>query len=204
MLLDLKTVTVGAVAVTGTSENVAEYYSTFVLDDYGYYVQSNGAIGINKLIPKSTSGLTLDTGKSLISGINLDNMTVGHYLQKFENTSSLIKFYDPAKSTRVALKNTDKLTTGCYIQLRDSTNTSQVVDTVTIVVYGDVNCDFIIDGQDSALIRAAEGGLLNAENTIPAVLEAADVNFDGKVTSIDAEHTDMSGLFLQTIGQNKA
>lgn len=203
MLLDLKTVTVGAVAVTGTSENVAKYYSTFVLDDYGYYIQSNGIIGINKLIPKSTSGLTLDTGKSLISGINLDNMTVGNYLQKFENDSSLIKFYNPDKSTRVALKNTDKLTTGCYIQLRDSTDTSKVVDTVTIVVYGDVNRDFIIDGQDSALIRAIEGELLTADNTIPAVLEAADVNIDGQVTSIDAEHTDMSGLFLQTIGQNK-
>lgn len=199
MLLDLKTVTIGAVALTGA--HVSLYYTSFVLDEYGYAIQSNGVIGMNKLIPKSTSGLTVDGEKSLISGFNLSNMTVGQYLQKFENASSLIKFYD---MNGKALRNTSELTTGCYIQLRDSSDTSKVVDTVTVVVYGDVNCDYVIDGQDSALIRAIEGELLNADNTIPAVLEAADVNFDGKATSIDAEHTDMSGLFLQTIGQNKA
>lgn len=198
--IDLKDYVIGAVAVTGT--NVATYYSAFVPEEYGYYIMSNGTLGINKLIPKTTSGLAVDRDKALISGFDLDDMTVGNYLQSFENESSLIKFYNPDKSTRVALKNTDKITTGCYIQLRDSNNA--VIDTVTIVVYGDVNCDYLIDGQDSVLISSIAGGLLTSDNTAPAVLEAADINFDSKVTSIDAQHTDMSGLMLQTIGQNKA
>ena len=195
MKLALKNYTLGSIVLTGT--NVAKYYTAFELEQYGYYIQSNGAIGINKLIPKSTSGLELNKEKSLISGFNLSNTTVGNYLQKFENSSSLIKFYD---MNGKVLRNTANLTTGCYIQLRDSSN--KVVDTVTVVVYGDTNCDYIIDGQDSVVIRSIAGGLLTADNTAVAVIEAADVNFDGKVTSIDAEHTDMSGLMLQSIEQS--
>ena len=140
----------------------------------------------------------IDREKDLISGFDLDDMTVGNYISDFENSSSSIRFYD---MNGKVLRNTFEITTGCYIQLRDSN--SNVIDTVKIVVYGDVNCDYIIDGQDSVLISSIAGGLLTSENAESAVLEAADVNFDGKVTSIDAEHTDMSGLYLQTIGQNK-
>ncbi|MBR0349995.1 MAG: hypothetical protein IIX16_10235 [Clostridia bacterium] len=201
MTLDFAKYTLGSVVLTGAY--VSNFCIAFDTAEYGYYILSNGTLGINKLIPKETSGLELNKDKALISGLDLTKMTVGNYLQKFENSSSLIKFYSP-KSSRVALKNTDLLTTGCYIQLRDSTDTSKVIDTVTIVVYGDTNCDYAIDGQDSVLIGAIAEGLLTAENTSVAVLEAADINFDGKVNSIDAEHTDMSGLFLQTIGQNKA
>lgn len=201
MTLDFAEYTLGAVVLTGT--NVSTVYTAFDTAEFGYYILSDGTLGINKLIPKSTSGLEVNRDKDLISGFNLSNMTVGSYLQKFENSSSLIKFYGP-KSSRIALKNTDLITTGCYIQLRDSNDTSKVIDTVTIVVYGDTNCDYIIDGQDSVIINAIAGGLLSSANTSAAVMEAADVNFDGTVTSIDAEHTDMSGLYLQTIGQSKA
>ncbi len=197
--IDLANYTLGSVVLTG--ENVADVSVAFETKQYGYYILSNGTLGINKLIPKSTSGLEINRDKALISGFNLSNTTVGNYLQKFENSSSLIKFYD---MNGKALRNTSNLTTGCYIQLRDSSNTSKVIDTVTVVVYGDTNCDYVIDGQDSVIINAIVGELLTAENTSVAVLEAADVNFDGKVNSIDAEHTDMSGLYLQTIGQNKA
>ncbi len=201
MTLDFAKYTLGSVVLTGT--HISNFSTTFDIAEYGYYILSNGTLGINKLIPKSTSGLEVNKEKALISGFDLEKMTVGNYLQKFENSSSLIKFYSP-KNSRVALKNTDLLTTGCYIQLRDSTDTSKVIDTVTVVVYGDTNCDYIIDGQDSVIISAIAGELLTSANTSAAVLEAADINFDGKVNSIDAEHTDMSGIFLQTIGQNKA
>ncbi len=199
--IDMPKYTLGSIVLTG--ENVTDVSAAFETKQYGYYILANGTLGINKLIPKETSGLELNKDKALISGLDLTKITVGNYLQKFENSSTLIKFYSP-KSSRVALKNTDLLTTGCYIQLRDSNDTSKVIDTVTIVVYGDTNCDYTIDGQDSVLIGAIAEGLLTTENTSAAVLEAADINFDGTVNLIDAEHTDMSGLFLQTIGQNKA
>ncbi len=195
--LDLAKYTLGSVALTGTK--VSTYYTAFETSKFGYYIQNNGTLGLNKLVPKESSGLVVDREKNLISGFNLDNMTVGNYISKFENSSSSIRFYDMDGKV---MRNTYDLTTCCYIQLRDSN--SQVIDTVKVVVYGDVNCDYIIDGQDSVLISSIAGGMLNTENTDAAMLEAADVNFDGKVTSIDAEHTDMSGVFMQTIGQSKS
>lgn len=196
MTLDFETYTLGSVILTGTK--VTTYYTAFETAEFGYFIQSNGTLGLNKLVPKAKSGLVIDREKDLISGFDLDDMTVGNYISDFENSSSSIRFYD---MNGKVLRNTFEITTGCYIQLRDSN--SNVIDTVKIVVYGDVNCDYIIDGQDSVLISSIAGGLLTSENAESAVLEAADVNFDGKVTSIDAEHTDMSGLYLQTIGQNK-
>ncbi len=196
MTLDLAQYTIGSVVLTGT--DVATNYTAFEMSEFGYYIQSDGVLGLNKLIPKSTSPLVIDREKDLISGFDLSNTTVGKYIQSFVNSSSNIRVYD---MNGKVLRNTSNLTTDCYIQLRDSAG--KVIDTVTVVIYGDVNADYIIDGQDSVLISAIAGGLLNADNTSAARLEAADVNFDGAVTAIDAEHTDMSGLFLQTIGQSK-
>lgn len=195
--LDLAKYTLGSVALTGTK--VSTYYTAFELAKFGYYIQSNGTIGLNKIVPKENSGLVIDREKKLISGFELEDMTVGNYISSFENASTSLRFYD---MNGKVMRNTYELTTCCYIQLRDSN--SQVIDTVKVVVYGDLNSDYIIDGQDSVLINAVAGGMLKADNTDAAVLEAADVNFDGKVTAIDAEHTDMSGIYLQTIGQSKA
>ena len=195
--LDMAKYTLGSVVLTGT--NVSSYHTAFEAAEFGYYIQSNGTLGLNKIVPKASTGLVVDREKALISGFNLENMTVGNYASKFENGSSSLRFYDMNGNV---MRSTYNLTTCCYIQLRDSK--AQVIDTVKVVVYGDVNCDYIIDGQDSVLINAMSDGMLNADNTDAAMLEAADVNFDGKITLIDAEHTDMSGIFLQTIGQNKA
>ncbi|MBQ5591786.1 MAG: dockerin type I repeat-containing protein [Clostridia bacterium] len=194
MTLDLAAYNVGAVVLSGTK--VSTYYTGFGLAKSGYYLQGGGTLGLNGLIPKSTSTLIVNGENSTISGFDLADASVGKYLQQFENDRSKIRFYTAEGRT---MTNAALVTTGCYIQLRDESN--KVIDTVTIVIYGDLNSDYIIDGQDSVLINAVAEGLLNSDNASAAVLEAADVNFDGMVTSIDAQHTDMSGLFLQTIGQ---
>lgn len=196
LYLDLAAYTVGSIVLSGTKVN--SYYTAFELAKVGYYIQSSGALGINKLIPKSNSALAINRDKALISGFDLSNPTVGNYIQEFENDTSKIRFYTAAGKI---MTNAVEVTTGCYIQLRDASN--KVIDTVTIVVYGDLNADYLIDGQDSVLINAVADGMLNSTNASAAVLEAADVNFDGVVTQVDAEHTDMSGLFMQTVGQIK-
>ncbi|MBQ8574453.1 MAG: hypothetical protein IJ447_00200 [Clostridia bacterium] len=197
MTLDFAEYTLGSVVLSGST--VATHYTAFETARFGYFIQSDGTLGLNKLVPKADSGLAIDRENDFISGFDLEDMTVGNYISSFENDSSYLRFYD---MNGKVLRNTYELTTCCYIQLRDSNGT--VIDTVTVVVYGDVNCDYSIDGQDSVLISAMADGMLTADNTEGAMLEAADVNFDGEITSIDAEHTDMSGLFLQTIGQSKA
>ncbi len=194
MTLDFAKYTIGAAVLSGTG--VSSSYSAFEPYEFGYYIDNGGKLGINKIIPKETSGLKLDREQGFIYGFDLDAITVGDYINQFENTSTYLRFYD---MNGKVIRNTGKLTTCCYIQLRNTSG--QVIDTVTVVVYGDVNCDYIIDGQDSVLIKAMAGSMLTADNTAAAVLEAADVNFDGRITDIDAQHTDASGLMTYTVGQ---
>ncbi len=194
MTLDLAKYTIGAAVLSGSG--VADNYTAFEPYGYGYYIQSNGKLGINKIITKESSDLKIDKENGFIYGFDLNALTVGDYTNNFENTSTYMRYYD---MNGKQLRNTSKLTTCCYIQLRDATGS--VIDTVTVVIFGDVNCDYKIDGQDSVVISAMAGNMLTADNAPPATLKAADVNFDGHITEIDAQHTDASGLMSQTIGQ---
>ena len=194
MTLDCAKYTVGNVIVSGDDMiNNYTYFDTFV---DGYCILYTGKLGINKLVAKSTSGLTVDRAKSLVSGFNLNSLTVSSVVRLFENDVVYLRVYD-AKGTM--LKNANKVTTGCTLRLIDASGNA--IDALTIVIRGDVNGDGYIDGRDSVITRAIAGGMLNAENTSAAQIAAADVNFDGTVTLIDADHIDMAGLGLQTISQ---
>ena len=76
-----------------------------------------------------------------------------------------------------------------------------MIDSLTVVIRGDVNGDGCIDGRDSVIVRAIAGGMLSGDNVTAAQTVAGDVNFDGTVTSVDAEHIDLAGIGLQTIAQ---
>lgn len=194
MMISLKKYTVGSVVVTGT--NVATYYTGFTPCIDGYYILNNGKLGINKLVAKSNSGLRIDRDKNLISGLDMSVNTVNVFSQKFENDRTLLRFYSPTGAT---LRTTNTLTTGCRVCLVDASNTA--IDTLTIVVYGDVNSDELIDGQDAVLARAAAEGMLTSVNASAAQLEACDVNADGMLTLMDSEHIEACGIFMQTIEQ---
>ena len=194
MTIDSYSRAVGTLVVSG--DNVIDNYMYFKPQAEGFYILYDGTLGINKIITKQDSGLKINREKGLISGISLDSTTVGQMALLLENNKVLVKYYD-INGTK--LRNSSAITTGCSIQLTDTSG--NVIDTLTLVVYGDVNCDYKIDGQDSVLVSAIAGGMLTVNNANPAQIAAADVNFDGSVTDIDAEHTGMSGLHLQTIGQ---
>jgi hypothetical protein len=194
MTVDLKTYTVGTKVISGT--DLINYYTYFTTYKEGYYILYDGTLGLNKLVAKSTSGLTINRTTALVSGIDLTCATVGEMAVLFENDKTLIAFYDAA-GTR--LRNSSPITTGCYLQLTNTSGT--VLDTITLVVYGDINEDYKIDAQDSVMISAIAAGMLTSSNISAAQLKAADINFDGTVTTIDADHTDMSGVYLQTVSQ---
>lgn len=195
MTIALKTYKSGNVAVSGTK--VSTYYTGFTPAQYGFGVLNTGLLGYNKIIPKSSSGMTVQTDKALLSGIVLGQNTVTLLGGKFENARSALKFYS---ADGKSLTSSATLTTGCQIRLLDA---GRSIDRVNIVVYGDVNADEIIDGRDAVLINAIAGGLMNSDNTAAAVLESADVNFDGNVTALDADSVEACGVFLQTIDQTR-
>ena len=196
MTIAMKTYKTGNVAVSGTK--VSTYYTGFTPTQYGYCVLNTGLLGMNKITPKPTSGMTVQADKAMLSGIVFGQNTVTTLGGKFENARSSLKFYT-ADGRQITSSAT--VTTGCQIKLFDSQN--HVIDTVYIVVYGDVNADEIIDGRDAVLVNAIAGGMMNSGNTSAAVLESADVNFDGNVTALDADSVEACGVFLQTIDQTR-
>ena len=194
MTLDCAKYTVGNVIVSGSDViNNYMYFNTYV---DGYCILYTGKLGINKLVAKSTSGLTVNRTDNLIYGFDVDSLTVSKVISLFENEVIYLRVYN-AENTM--LKNTQSVTTGCTVRLIDASGT--VIDSLTVVIRGDVNGDGFIDGRDSVVTRAIAGGMLGTGSTTAAQLLAADVNFDGTVTSIDAEHIDLAGLGLQTISQ---
>lgn len=194
MTLDCAKYTVGNVIVSGkdTIDNYM-YFNTYV---DGYCILYTGKLGINKLVAKSTSGLIIDRKNNLVSGFNFNSLTVSKVVSLFENDVVYIRVYD---ANNTMIKNTNNVTTGCTVRLIDASG--NVIDSLTVVIHGDVNGDGYIDGRDSVITRAIAGGMIGGDNVTAAQTAAADVNFDGTVTSIDAEHLDLAGLGLQTIAQ---
>jgi len=196
MTISLRTYTVNAVAVTGT--NLADCFTGFTPYTTGYYVQSNGKLGVNKLILKTTSSYTLNRSKNVISGLAVGTTTVSNVFNQFINTTTLMRVVN-AKG--ISMRATSLVTTGCKVRLLDSSG--NVIDEVPVVVYGDVNADFKIDACDAVIINSISGGLLNTSNTTSAVLEAADINGDGSVSGIDADSVSECGVTFGTIEQTR-
>ncbi len=193
MTLDCAKYTVGNIVVSGSDVmNTYMYFDTYV---EGYTVLYTGALGINKLVVKNTSKLTVDRNSQLISGFS-EGMMVSRAISLFENERIYLRIYD---SKGNMLKNTNKITTGCTIRLIDAAGNT--TDNLTIVLFGDVNCDGKIDGIDTVVVRAMAGGMFSASDISAAQLAAADVNLDSAVTAVDAEHIELAGIGLQTISQ---
>lgn len=194
MTLDCAKYTVGNTIVSGSDViNNYMYFDTYV---DGYCILYTGKLGINKLVAKSTSKLTVERTNNLVSGFDFNNLTVSKVVSLFENDVVYLRVYDAKNSM---LKNTNKVTTGCTVRLIDASGNT--MDSLTVVIRGDVNGDGSIDGMDAVLVRAIAGGMLGGDNVTAAQKAAGDVNFDGTVTSVDAEHLDMAGVGLQTISQ---
>ncbi len=194
MTLDCAKYTVGNTIVSGSDViNNYMYFDTYV---DGYCILYTGKLGINKLVAKSTSKLTVERTNNLVSGFDFNNLTVSKVVSLFENDVVYLRVYDAKNSM---LKNTNKVTTGCTVRLIDASGNT--MDSLTVVIRGDVNGDGSIDGMDAVLVRAIAGGMLGGDNVTAAQKAAGDVNFDGTVTTIDAEHLDMAGVGLQTIAQ---
>ena len=195
MSVDYQTYTAGAVAVSGDS--VSSYYQYFDPVQIGFYVGSDGLFALDKIVVLTDSGLTLNRDTSVVTGFNLSAKTVADAIKLFANEPDQLRFYS---SDGKLLSSDSELTTNCRVKLFDSTK-ANLLDTVTIAIYGDVNGDNAIDGCDSVIIRAIAEGMLTEANLTAAQIKAADINFDGRVTAADAEHTDSSGIYKQVIGQ---
>ena len=70
-----------------------------------------------------------------------------------------------------------------------------------MIVFGDVNGDSYVDGQDTVLMRAYAASMLRTGTSTHHILYAGDIDFNGSIGKGDADMTEQAGLKKITINQ---
>ena len=97
-----------------------------------------------------------------------------------------------------ALTNTDLVGTGATITYYDRTTNAEI-KTVTVVLYGDVNGDGLVDSTDKDTVMMKTVGAAEIENVWFSL--AADTNRDGVVDAFDASQISLQAANNYTIMQ---
>ena len=98
-------------------------------------------------------------------------------------------------------KSGDKIGTGTLVEIYKD---GYLVDTYTVVIFGDVDGDGWYDAQDAFIVSLIANGLLTREQTGEAKYLAADCNHDGVIDGADIEILQNAGLLLGDVDQSKS
>ena len=98
-------------------------------------------------------------------------------------------------------KSGDKIGTGTLVEIYKD---GYLVDTYTVVIFGDVDGDGWYDAQDAYIVSLITNGLLTREQTGEAKYLAADCNHDGVIDGADIEILQNAGLLLGDVDQSKS
>lgn len=71
----------------------------------------------------------------------------------------------------------------------------------TVVVFGDVNGDGSVDGQDAVVLKLYASLMLYTEYATKYTVYAADLNFDGNIGNSDIKAVENAGVYKETINQ---
>lgn len=116
-----------------------------------------------------------------------------------QNLSNLISL-DNNQNYNITYSNSQNIVgTGTVFNCLDESG--QVSDTLTAVVYGDVNGDGSADGMDAVVYRCLLAGMISEDDFGKANAEAANCNHDSNVDEIDLSMVIQSGLGLVQINQ---
>ena len=98
-------------------------------------------------------------------------------------------------------KSGEKIGTGTLVEIYKD---GYLVDTYTVVIFGDVDGDGWYDAQDAFIVSLIVNGLLTREQTGEAKYLAADCNHDGEINASDVEILQNAGLLLSDVDQSKS
>ncbi|MBQ7596528.1 MAG: hypothetical protein IJU45_07685, partial [Clostridia bacterium] len=146
------------------------------------YGTFNAGEELPEIIAVENSGSVVDDTENVIYGIPAGIESVETYV---ETTSS--------DSEAVLVKSGSKVATGDVVQL---VKDGAVIDTYTVVIIGDTDCDGLCTGMDSVFVECVSNGLINSSNAEESVLKAADCNHDGLVDENDVLYAQSTGLFV--------
>lgn len=71
----------------------------------------------------------------------------------------------------------------------------------TMIVFGDVNGDAYVDGQDTVVMRAYAASMLRTGKSTHHILYAGDIDFNGTIGKGDAEMAERAGVKKEVINQ---
>lgn len=179
-----------------TGKAVSYHYSSFAITDEGFYILPDGTVDLNLLVTKESSTLKIDRDKDYISGVDMSKDTAEYFKSSFINTDKI----EVCDLNGNVLSGKDKVGTGCKINLYNSDGT-QIIDTVSVLIYGDVDGDGYIDARDSIYIAAVVQRQLDSEKLSAVQIAAADVDFTGTVTDADVQYVIQCGLLTHTVDQ---
>jgi len=146
-----------------------------------------------QLILNSVSSLEINDLNNSLTGFSLQSNNAANILAQFDNAAVIIILDDNG----IPLTGTQPVGTGAVINLLSKDGT--VVDSVTVIVYGDVDGNGLANGMDATLVSLIAAGMLTQAQVGDSVYSAADVNQDGQINSDDVNLLEQAGIFLITI-----
>lgn len=96
--------------------------------------------------------------------------------------------------------------TGTKVQIAsdpDGDGEYDIDTTYTLILFGDVNGDSFIDGQDAVVMRAYAASMLRVKGYNQYVGFAGDLNDDGTIGTSDAKMVENAGLYKEEINQGR-
>ncbi|MPN22323.1 hypothetical protein SDC9_169706 [bioreactor metagenome] len=124
-------------------------------------------------------------------GLDLDINNTNNILSQFNNANA--KFY---RSDGTLCANQEIVGTGYTIRLLN--DRGEIYDTITIVIFGDINGDGHVDAQDSVLLSLFRNSKLTLNDYQKL---ACDVNHDNVLDLSDQWIIEDSAIYLYDIDQ---
>lgn len=191
-VLKLEKYTLGRKCVD-TNLDTSVYKDKFNMFDDLYYLDDNMSICADKLQLKETAAILVNTEYNFVYGIDVDVNTAENIASQFVNSNVVI--FDESDNE---VSSNELCGTKYKVCLVDKQG--EVYDYLYIIIYGDVNSDGFVDGEDSVYINMAYYGFFTIDDVYIAL--AADVNHDGIVDLSDAWMTEDAGIYENSILQN--
>lgn len=180
---------------TEKTDDATKYSGKFAVTDLTYKLDELNYLRADSFTLKNNATLKMD-GNTCVYGFTLGVYTADSLELQFVNENvAVIDETGNFKTGDV------KIGTGDKVVLIDKN--SDIIDTLPVLIYGDLNADGAVDAQDSFIVYMYVYGFLNRTKLSSVHIEAMDVNHDGYVTLDDAIVIENMGVFEGSIDQQK-
>ena len=137
------------------------------------------------------SGAAINSQTHQITGLTAGGTSAG-FEQNYVSVSGGSFAYEYPTAKQV-------MGTGTKIKVYNIEQT--LVDTYTVVIFGDVDGDGWYDGTDAYFVRLVANGLIARSALTDAQLAACDANHDGTIDTADVNLIEKAGLLLAQVDQ---